>query len=703
MTVQKNHKNESKLSHHKRFKKELKPPLLTLNMTTYSWLNERMPEMLWAVLVIGNVERETALKFFRVIAGFVQKNPDCSDVTHTGISKFPEGKTTEFIKLATGWSEEIKNVLRPLVWFEKLPVNAIWKEFLGESPDKNEDFNKLASGVTETYWHQSESATDCRWIKFFCQILGGKMSFTKRMEDKVRGVFEYPNYGDLREIRPFIRASEIMPPDPDSDKPFHSDWSLSFWQQCFDETGCLPEESVNKKIQKRQDDLSQELKKSREYLLKQTVELRHNLIDHFFKEGKTSAIDARYETSFGITLYGLSLYIEIIFYTVSLSITGRLAMRALVECYITLKYLLEKEKSEPKIWDTFREYGNGQLKLLYLKLKETNQSIGSIEIDTLDELANEDKSVEFVPINLGNWDSENLRKISEEVGLKDLYDKYYSYNSGFMHGTWGAVRESIYQKCLNPLHRLHKIPIYDLPLMPSVVTDAMEVTNGILECLSLAYPKFDDRLSKENPHTNGKSDEPNPKPISANSAAKGMHLCIQNAERYIQSAKELKSRDRQTSYLLFLYALEEMGKVPMIFNALFHSDTKIKWLKWQRRYKDHAEKFWFSKDLEDFDEKRLAKKENVADTKMANKKLDVSYVEFDGEFQAPQEVSEAELAKVESDCERRIGFLKRNHKSVEEDEKRILDDYEKLKGMTEEQLRELAKKNLKEGGEVKTD
>jgi len=109
----------------------------------------------------------------------------------------------------------------------------------------------------------------------------------------------------------------------------------------------------------------------------------------------------------------------------------------------------------------------------------------------MDLIANEDKWVEFIPINLGHWDSANLRKMAEEVKLKDLYDKFYNYTSGFMHGNWGAVRESVYQKCVNPLHRYHRVPTYDLPLMPSVTKDTLEITNKILECLAVAYPNFD--------------------------------------------------------------------------------------------------------------------------------------------------------------------------------------------------------------------
>ena len=117
-----------------------------------------------------------------------------------------------------------------------------------------------------------------------------------------------------------------------------------------------------------------------------------------------------------------------------------------------------------------------------------------MNIEDLYNIANEDKWVEFTPINLWHWDSVNLRKMSEDVWLKDSYDKYYNYTSWYMHWNWWAVRESIYQKCINPLHRYHNIPIYDLPLMPSVTNDAIEIVNHIFDLLNQAYPWFDCKI-----------------------------------------------------------------------------------------------------------------------------------------------------------------------------------------------------------------
>lgn len=486
-------KNETPLKGHTREGKELNPPFLAngMRMKNSSWFDERLPEMLWAILVIGNLERDRALEYFRYIAKYVQVNQDCFNVTLTGIASLPDDKRKAFIKYFSSYSEEVNLILRILLLFPNLPAYGDWKEIYS-NPDPTSDWQKLADAVLKSAFHQSQEATDCRWIKILCVILGGKLQFPRAMEETVRGILEYPNFGDMKSVRPSIRAMEITPAPEENGG--ESIWATSFWKYCFDNTGCFPEEAVNKKIQLRQEKLSEEMEESRKVYFPQTKEIRNKLIDHFFETSKTSSIDSRHEGAFGLALYGLSLFIEIIFYRTPLSVTGRLGLRALVEVYITFSYLLQKERVEPRVWDDFRSYGTGQVKLVYLKLQEINSTVSSIELDAMDMIANEDKWLEFVSINLGHWDSANLRKMAEEVGLKDLYDKYYNYTSGFMHGNWGAIRESVFQKCVNSLHRFHRVPTYDLPLMPSVTVDALGIMNKILDCLSLAYPSFEPRF-----------------------------------------------------------------------------------------------------------------------------------------------------------------------------------------------------------------
>ena len=131
-----------------------------------------------------------------------------------------------------------------------------------------------------------------------------------------------------------------------------------------------------------------------------------------------------------------------------------------------------------------------------------------VNIKLLEEIANEDKWEEFVPIELGHWDKTNLREMSEEAGCKEIYDKYYDWTSAYTHGNWGAIREAVIEKCSNPLHRLHKFPSIAIHRLPSAINDAIDLANKLLDLLESQYPNFPLRL-KVSLEENNKEEKPN--------------------------------------------------------------------------------------------------------------------------------------------------------------------------------------------------
>ena len=60
-----------------------------------------------------------------------------------------------------------------------------------------------------------------------------------------------------------------------------------------------------------------------------------------------------------------------------------------------------------------------------------------IDLDTIECIASEDIWEELLDINIAGWSGLDLRRISERSGLKDTYDKHYSWTSGYAHGMWG--------------------------------------------------------------------------------------------------------------------------------------------------------------------------------------------------------------------------------------------------------------------------
>ena len=174
-------------------------------------------------------------------------------------------------------------------------------------------------------------------------------------------------------------------------------------------------------------------------------------------------------------------------------------MRTVVEVRINLKYLIDK--NQPKLWEKWRDYGAGQAKLSILKYEDMVEPPEYIDLSTISGIAFEDKGPEFVNINLAGWSGVDVRKMSERVAVKEVYDRHYPITSGFVHGTWGAIREAVWETCANPLHRLHRRP--NRNSLYETVESAAELVDEILQHLEDIYPPFPWRLMEVGKETQG--------------------------------------------------------------------------------------------------------------------------------------------------------------------------------------------------------
>jgi len=182
---------------------------------------------------------------------------------------------------------------------------------------------------------------------------------------------------------------------------------------------------------------------------------------------------------------------------ISEGILGRLGLRTILETHINLRYLLSKDKEE--LWKKWRVYGAGQAKLNALRFDVDMDAPRHIDIESVEQIAGEDVWEEFLTINLGSWSGLDLRKISENAGLKPTYDQHYSWVTGYSHGSWAQVRETCYQTCGNPLHRLHRYP--ERSSLPDVIFDAVQLVDEVLSDLDSAYPGFSFRIFSEEENT----------------------------------------------------------------------------------------------------------------------------------------------------------------------------------------------------------
>ena len=475
----------SSLNAHKRAGKQLLAPLAQFDPWNPSpWVDDRLPEMLWAVLVVSVLRREEALEIFRRVAECAEIYRDVEEkitigVTQSILAVIDEGQFRRVVAVPLSHPLGLVS-LRPLLLFPELPGYARWEAALACAPSPEEDWQRLGKAVMATLDHQSQESTDCRWLTVFFHAAAGKVYLPYEREDLARELDNYPHYGDQRKVRPTIRAMEMGLRNSEEVK---SDWPRVFWDRCFRQTGCLLSEQAGSGIGTKPGTT-----------LDRVHQVRDHLQDHLVQTATTSAVDACHDTSFGFCLYALALLVELLRVGNAQSILGRCALRSLVECLITFRYLAKKNDQE--LWRSYRVYGAGQAKLAFLKLEEATGDVpDSIDWQTLENLANEDVYQEFLPINLGHWDNSNLRKLAEETGCKDIYDAYYTWTSSFIHGHWGPMRDVCFTTCLNPLHRLHRIPRPTARTLEDVVPDACTLVDSIFETLDAVYSGFAARVT----------------------------------------------------------------------------------------------------------------------------------------------------------------------------------------------------------------
>ncbi len=486
--------SKSKLSSFARNGKRLSPPFLKYedeggNVELSSWINDRLPNMLWAILLRTQRPKEWRKCFKAIVNWLYDQEADyrVKCITHTGISGMSdEIKTSMIQKIIEVVGSE---TLRPLLLLTILPDYEVWNQAINLRA-KDDDWRILGESVAQVINHQSQEATDVKWMKVFNGVF---VSRHLHLHELLNELNNYPSLGDQRKVRPSIRAIEIATGYGDKKEPA---WSKQFWDFCMKETECMPMFDPDTIYKVSVASINRE----RELYHNKFVATRLALIDHFYDIFNTTAIDSKLESVFGIAQYIVDNASECLLSRTGVMISGRLSLRVVLEAYITLKYLIRKDSENAPLWDTYREYGSGQYSLIESKYIENQFSVNSIDLRVVGCIANEDKSAEFTPIILGNWDNSNLRKISETVEEKELYDKFYDYTSGFSHANWGSVRESSMQKCLNPLHRMHNIPAWGLLMLPSVCSDIADIINKTMSLVESEYPgllsKIEERESE---------------------------------------------------------------------------------------------------------------------------------------------------------------------------------------------------------------
>lgn len=465
-------KRKNKLDRHKRRGKKLISPMNQIPNLNFTKWNDRLPDYLYAALLTAKLPQEEYLKKFRQMVMYFSDSKEeyrPEDLSLTTLGRCDENYLFHSLNQLID-SEEIENILRPLLLFKKLPAYSVWNNIIASEANEN-DWDVLKEAIGKTLYHQSQEATDIRWFRLVYQIGCEKLFFSPRTKHIAEEILSYPNKGDMRKVRPSIRAAELNLSTLNEDN--NKEWRDYFWNTCLVET----EHEILVEKRRPSYTIDEELSERIELVWKKVS-------DSFFDTLRTSSVDAKHDASFGLVLYSLRILTESLNRNIGNYLIGRIVLRSLVENYITLAYLIKKDETE--LWKIYRVHGTGQAKLVSLKSETYESNPSFMSFDDLKRIANEDIHEEFTDIDLGNWAGLNLRKMSIEGKTKKIYDKYYDWTSGYLHGNWGAIRDSIYSTDFNPLHKLMRVPSPKLDFN-DVIDDMMEIMNLQLSLLSKLY------------------------------------------------------------------------------------------------------------------------------------------------------------------------------------------------------------------------
>lgn len=513
----------SRLDQHKRQGKILKAPMRTLpNMTMVPWLRDTFPDLVWMCSLItahgGKAGMELAARFIDCVEDVVNygKADDAEDAlmidgSLTSFDLVPEDQRVEVV--AELWRRGLYEdgfpwlLARALGKYEGVPARWLIDGWRGheEIVAASAPESYLRRTVADAVHGQSSTATKAKALVLRARFKHGKIILAPEIGREWAHIL--PRYPDeiteeeRRRIEPSIRAAfmtfsalhgrEDGSPDP------ALEWAQTFWRQNWKLYACeLPAEAIDSAAE---DSTSAIIQARSQWLKELSV-----TTDRFLAAAKAADPDLyrpdRHEVLTGIVFRLLRLA-DVMVQSPPLWTTehGSGVMRSLIEGQIVLRWLIKQD--DAALYERFKDYGRGKLKLLKLHLEECRETLDEVptkldeQIEYLDELVNRDLMEEFQDISIeGNFAGTDTRKMADQVGMLPDYRFVFAPASSSVHGEWAFLDQYILMTCRNPFHRFHRIPDPNthLRLGPELVTLILDrvdqVVADYVEAIQAALP-----------------------------------------------------------------------------------------------------------------------------------------------------------------------------------------------------------------------
>jgi hypothetical protein len=253
-------------------------------------------------------------------------------------------------------------------------------------------------------------------------------------------------------------------------------WPKYFWRHNYDLVPCRP---INLLIRGSQPLTNEQVPTLGQVLVENAAKARR-FLDSLASRTRCDIYDPdREEILFGLFARSVRLYCLT---SEDPNLWARdmagIMLRCLADTTITFCYLAKCGEEEE--FRKFREYGEGQQKLLMLQLQDNHPDARSLEGQNAEAVSGEMGGfmAELTDIELGHWTKKNARELAYASGLEKLYRLVYTPTSGDLHGMWLSLKNSNLCHCAEPLHRFHRLPSY---VEPPLYLETMVVMQALFE------------------------------------------------------------------------------------------------------------------------------------------------------------------------------------------------------------------------------
>ncbi|MCC3358189.1 DUF5677 domain-containing protein [Bacillus sp. REN16] len=470
-------RGRSRLSDHKYKKGKIISPMNSMlgdKLLLNSWTTERLPEYIWLGLILLNYDRKKGLEIGQKILYLMSKlELDFSKPKISLITNANEQQQKEIYKIISSLVEP--NVLAPMTIILRDEEYKLFNEFFYDKKlTVDNRLSIIKDAVEKFYDPQSDITTDLRYLAICLPLFKGEI----KIFEGLKGIDAIKNYSmcnhdddEMKLYRPSIRSFEGFDHEKKNDS-----FISYFWTELGMITDCKP--------------MFIDFSKSNTDVGIFIIDTK-DAFQQLMLENKESQLDsAKFKVLIGSTIYMIKIIEELIEKELENSILGRHGFRTILEVYIMIKYLIKNENTNPNIFSDYQIYGVGKYKHVLLRVRESSiiNEYSHIELPILHGIVNEPMLEEFLDIDVRYFDTQSIKKKFELVDENELYETYYEYDNNFVHGFWGAIRESSMIFCENPLHKYHTIPDIDnFQKLPSVVYDTEKVFKKHIEMLSCQF------------------------------------------------------------------------------------------------------------------------------------------------------------------------------------------------------------------------